>query len=105
MIPSVLTNCTLHIWEELLSPEIRLPSLTLQNAILGIAEDESYKTEDIKLINHILLTSKHSLYNRRDAPIPPNFFYVREILNLLQKIEYKIAEDRNTLGLYLSGKR
>ena len=53
---------TLHIWEELkkwLSSEIRLPPLTPQNAILGIVEDESYETDDIKLTNHILVTCKH----------------------------------------------
>ena len=50
-------SVTLHIWEELkksLSPEIRLPPLTPQNAILDIVEDESYETDEIKLINHIL---------------------------------------------------
>ena len=81
---------TLQIWEELkkwLSPEIRLPPLTPQNAILGIVEDESHKTYDIKLINHILLTFKHLLYNRRDALTLPNFFYVRERLKQAQKIE------------------
>ena len=77
-----------------------MPPLTPQNAILGIAEDESYETDDIKLINNNLLTFKHSLYNRRDAPTPPNFFYVRERLKLVQKIEYKLAKDRNTSGLH-----
>ena len=70
---------TLHIWEELkkwLNPEIRFPPLTPQNAIPVIVEDESHETDDIKLINHILLTFKQSLYNRRDATIPPNFFYI-----------------------------
>ena len=95
---------TLHIWKELkkwLSLETRLPPLTPQNAILGIVEHESYEADDIKLINHILLTFKHSPYNRRDAPTPPNFFYVRERLKLEQKIEYKIAKDINTLVLHL----
>ena len=68
-----------------------MPSLTPQNAILGIVEDKSYVRDDIKLINHILLTFKDSLYNRRDTPTPPNFFYVRERLKLVQKIECKIA--------------
>ena len=95
---------TLKIWEELkkwLSPEIRLPPLTPQNAIQGIVEDESHETDDIKLINHILLTFKHSLYNCRDALTLPNFFYVRERLKQAQKIEYKIAKDRNALDLHL----
>ena len=74
--------------------------LTPQNAILGIVEDESYETNDIKLINYILMTFKHSLYNRREIPTPLNFLYVRERLKLVQKIEYKIAKDRNTLGLH-----
>ena len=95
---------TLKIWEELkkwLSPEIRLPPVTPQNAILGIVEDESHETDDIKLINHILLTFKHSLYNCRDALTLPNFFYVRERLKQAQKIEYKIAKDRNAPDLHL----
>ena len=47
--------------EKVVKSEIRLTPLTPQNAILGIAEDESFETDDIKLINHILLTFKHSL--------------------------------------------
>ena len=81
--------------------EIRLPPLTPQNAVLGIVEDESQETDDIQLINHILLTFKHSLYNCRDALTLPNFFYVRERLKQAQKIEYKIAKDRNALDLHL----
>ena len=68
---------TLQIWEELkkgLSPEIQLHPLTPLNAVLGIVEDESHETDDIKLINHILLTFKQSLYNRRDALTLPIFF-------------------------------
>ena len=57
------------------------------NAIPGIVEDESLETDDIKLINHILLTFKQSLYNCRDAPTPPNFFYVRERLKQIQETE------------------
>ena len=93
---------TLQIWEKLkkwLSPDIWLPPLTPQNAILGIVEDELHETDDIKLINHIL-TFMQSLYNHRVAPTPPNFFYVRERLKQVQKIEYKIAKDRNTLSLH-----
>ena len=71
---------------------------TERHPILSIVEDESYETADIKLINHILLIFKHSLYNCRDALTPPNFFYVRERLKLVQKIEYKIAKHKNTLG-------
>ena len=77
-----------------------MPPLTPQNAILGLAEDESYETDDNKLINHILLTFNHSLYICRDAPTPPSSFYVRERLKFVQKIEYKIAKDRNALGLH-----
>ena len=95
----------MHIWEELkkwLNPEIRLPPLTPQNAILGIVEDESHETDDIKLLNHILLTFNQSLHiNHRDTPTPPTFFYVRERLKQVQKLEYKIAKDRNTQGLHL----
>ena len=78
-----------------------MPPLTPQNAILGKVKDEVHETDDIKLINHILLTFKQLLYNCRDALTPPNFFYVRERLKQVQKIEYKIAKDRNTLGLHL----
>ena len=85
----------------MVSPEIRLPSLTPQNAILGMVEDESYKRDDIKLINHILPTFKDSLYNCRDTLTALKFFSVRERLKLVQKIKYKIAKDRNTPGLHL----
>ena len=78
----------------------KYPPGTPQNAVLGIVEDESYETDDFNLINHILLTFKHSLYNRRDAPTSPNNFYVKERLKLVQKTEYKMAKDRNTLGLW-----
>ena len=74
--------------------------LTPQNAIIGIVEDESYETNNIKLIDHILLTFKHSLFYRRDPPTDTYFFYARERLKLVQKID-KIATDRNTLSLHL----
>ena len=77
-----------------------MPPLIPQNAILGIMEDESHETDDIKLINHILLTFKQSLYNRRDALTLPTFFYARERFKQAQKIEYKIAKDRNPLDLH-----
>ena len=44
---------------------------------------------------------EHSLYNHRDAPALPISFYVGERLKLEQKTEYKIAKDRNTIGLHL----
>ena len=81
-------------------PSWFLLNLKVVQHTIGIVEDESYERDDIKLINHTLLTFKHSLYNRRDASTPPNLFYVRERLKLVQKIEYKIAKDKNTLGLH-----
>ena len=66
--------------------------------MLGIVEDESHETDDIKLINHILLTFKQSLYARKDAPTPPPF--LKERLKQVQKREYKIAKDRNTIDLH-----
>ena len=94
-LPSTFLHCLSRYFahlggtEKVIKPEIRLPPLTPQNAILGMVEDESHETDDIKLISHILLTFKQSLYSRRDALTPPNFFYVRERLKQVQKIEYK----------------
>ena len=84
------TNCATEPWEQYVSESLFTWHMQLVD-----------ETDDIKLINHILLTFKHSLYNCRDALTLPNFFYERERLKQAQKIEYKIAKDRNAPDLHL----
>ena len=72
--------------------------LTPQNAILGIlAKDAPFDL----LINHILTLFKQGLYQCRNTNIPPNFYHIKEKIRLIQKIEYKIAEDNNCLFSHL----
>ena len=72
--------------------------LTPQNAILGIlAKDAPFDL----LINHILILFKQGLYQCRNTNIPPNFYHIKEKIRLIQKIEYKIAEDNNCLFSHL----
>ena len=94
-------NIIKKIWSKLrerLSPELNLPVLTLQNAILEIlAKDAPFDL----LINHILILFKQGLYECRNTNISPNFYHIKEKIRLIQKIEYKIAEDNNCLFSHL----
>ena len=94
-------NVTQKIWSKLrewLSPELNLPALTPQNVILGIlVKDAPFDL----LINHILILFKQGLYQCRNTNIPPNFYHIKEKIRLIQKIEYKIAEDNDCLFSHL----
>ena len=84
-------NVFQKIWSKLrewFSPELNLPALTPQNAILGIsAKDAPFDL----LLNHILILFIQRLYQCRNTNIPPNFYHIEEKIRLIQKIEYKIA--------------
>ena len=69
-------SISVSIWNKLerwLSPELKLPQLTPQSAILGFL-DSDLDIHDLKLINHILLIFKQAIYNLRKKSTPPNFF-------------------------------
>ena len=77
---------------------MNLPALTPQIVILGIlAKDAPFDL----LINHILILFKQGLYQCRNTNIPPNFYHIKEKIRLIQKIEYKIAEDNDCLSSHL----
>ena len=99
----VFSECNVikNIWSKLrewLSPELNLPVLTPQNAILGIFANNA--PFDL-LINHILILFNQGLYQCRNTNIPPNFYHIKEKIRLIQKIEYKIAEDNDCLFSHL----
>ena len=99
----VFSECNViqNVWSKLrewLSPELGLPALTPQNAILGIlAKDAPFD----RLINHILILFKQGLYQCRNTNIPPNFYHIKEKIRHIQKIEYRIAEDNDCLFSHL----
>ena len=90
-----------RIWSKLrqwVCPELNLPVLTPQNAILGIlAKDAPFDL----LLNHILILFRQGLYQCRNTNIPPNFYQIKEKIRLIQKIEYKIARDNDCLFSHL----
>ena len=94
-------NVIQKIWSKLrewLSPELNLPALTPQNAILGIlAKDAPFDL----LINHILILFKQGLNQCKNTNIPLIFYHIKEKIRLNQKIEYKIAEDNDCLFSHL----
>ena len=88
----VFSECKViqKIWKKLgewLSPELNLPALTPQNAILGILAKDA--PLDL-LLNQILILFRQGIYQCRNTNIPPNFYHIKEKIRLTQKIEYEI---------------
>ena len=95
----VFSECNViqKIWNKLgewLSPKLNLPALTPQNAILGILAKYAHLH---LLLNHVLILFKQGIYQCRNTNIPPNFCQIKEKVRLIQKIEYKIAQDNDCL--------
>ena len=98
----VFSECNViqKIWSKLrewLSPELNLLALTPQNAILGIlGKDAPFHL----LLNHILILFKQGLYQCRNTNIS-NFYHIKKKIKLIQRIEYKIAQDNDCLFSHL----
>ena len=85
-------NLYLQIKTWLSKFNINMPEQSLSNVILG-PEGE----DDCPLINHILLMFKIVIYKARNKEIIPNLNYFINYLKQTQKIEAKIAQNRNKM--------
>ena len=80
-------SVTLELWKKLLrswlSPSLVLPDLTLENALLGYMPIISDNGTTAKLVNHILLIFKRSLYEMHSRKVASSIFY---IINKIKQI-------------------
>ena len=70
---------TVELWSKLqnwLSPHLILPELDLKNALLGYTQSSCKNRITVKLINHIILIFKRSLYEMRSCKVSPSIFYI-----------------------------
>ena len=54
----------------------------------------------IKLINHIFLIFKQSLYELRKQNVRPSIFYICNRIKQIRNIEYIIAKDASKLNFH-----
>ena len=79
-------SVTVELWKKLqkwLTPSFVLPDLTLENALLGYMPIISDNRTTAKLVNHVLLIFKRSLYELRSRKVAPSIFY---IMNKIKQI-------------------
>ena len=98
----VFSECNIiqKIWNKLgewLPPELNLQALTPQNAILGILAKDAHL--DLLLPNFVqtrnISMQKHKHFTRLLSEL-------RKKSDLIQKVEYKIAQDSDCLFSHLS---
>ena len=106
-------SVTVELWKKLqrwLTPSFVLPDLTLENALLGYIPIISDNGTTAKLVNHILLIFKRSLYEMRSRKVAPSIFYIMNQIKQIRNIEYQIAKKSDKLtftlisGTYLTCK-
>ena len=71
-----------------------LPGLELSIVILG---DWNTKNENNVLVNHLILIFKYFNYKNRDVKHAINIHALKNYVKLLQKIEQRIARNKNRL--------
>ena len=102
--------CECHVtgklWKDLqrfFAVSLELPELNLKNALFGYvpvtASNSSNKQVD-KLINHIILIFKISLYEMRSSRTSPSVFYVARRVKQIMEIEYQIAQTNCKLNFH-----
>ena len=82
---------------------MRLPEFNLENALFGyvpVTTSNSNNKQVDKLINHIILIFKRSLYEMRSSRTSPSVFYVARRVRQIMEIEYQIAQTNCKLSLY-----
>ena len=93
---------TQTLWNRLqhwLYPNIKLPPLNPQNAVLGFFEVPS--SSDLTVANHILLIFKQALSNKQNCLIIPNIDCIKQKIRQAYQIEKKIATENGTLSKHL----
>ena len=94
--------CECHVsrklWKDLqrlFAASLELPELNLNNALSGYVPVTTSNSNNIqvdKLINHIILIFKRSLYEMRSSRILPSVFYVTRRVKQIMEIKYQIAQ-------------
>ena len=98
-------SVTEELWKKLqrwLTPSFVLPDLTLENALLGYMPIISDNGTTAKLVNHILLIFKRSLYEMRSRKVAPSIFYIMNKIKQIRNIEYQIAKKSDKLTLHFN---
>ena len=88
-------SVTVELWKKLqgwLTPSFVIPDLTSENALSGYMPIISDNGTTTKLINHILLIFKRSLYEMRSRKVAPSIFYIINTIKQIRDIEYQIAK-------------
>ena len=98
-------HVTRKLWKDLqifFAASFRLPELNLKNALFGyvpVTTSNSNNKQVDKLINHIILIFKRSLYEMRSSRTLPSVFYVARRVRQIMEIEYQIAQTNCKLSL------
>ena len=98
-------HVTRKLWKDLqkfFAASLRLPELNLESALFGyvpVTTSNSNKQVD-RLINHIILIFKRSLYEMRSSRTSPSVFYVAKRARQIMEIEYQIAQTNCKLSLH-----
>ena len=91
-------HLTRRLWNDLqrfFTTSLELPELNLKNALFGyvpVTTSNSNNKQVVKLINHIILILKRSLYEMRSSRTSPSVFYVAKRVKQIMEIEYQIAQ-------------
>ena len=98
-------SVTVELWKKLqrwLTPSFVLPDLTLENALLDYMPTISDNGTTTKLVNHILLIVKRSLYEMRSRKVAASIFYIMNKIKQIRDIEYQIAKKSEKLTLHFN---
>ena len=101
-------SVTVELWKELqrwLTLSFVLPNLTLENALLSYMTIISDNGTTAKLVNHILLIFKRSLYEMRSRKVAPSIFYIMNKIKQVRDIAYQIAKTSDKLTLHFNPPR
>ena len=103
-------SCECHVnrklWKDLqrfFAASLELPELNLKNAFFGyvpVTTSSSNNKQVDKLINHIILIFKRSLYEMRSSRTSPSVLYVARRVKQIMEIEYQIAQTNCKLSLH-----
>ena len=99
----LVLNCpiTTNLWRAIqrkCSPSLTLPDITVSMVHLGFFSEPSDQNMMIK--NQVLLSFKQFIYKHRADSPSVNFENFLRYLMLIQKIEFKIAKDKERLEVH-----
>ena len=99
-------HVTRKLWKDLqkfFAASLELPEFNMKNALFGyvpVTTSNSNNKQADKLISHIILIFKRSLYEMRSSRTSPSVFYVARRVKQIMEIEYQIAQTNCKLSLH-----